>query len=603
MDRSLQKVLGLPIFDDVFRDCLELLKIDRIEFWMALADDETEPPDQKLSSVLPALTSKEEISDLVLKRLDMVCTLSMLVKQLAPNIEREIATDLGYGSAEVSAHRVKRALDPSPPAVHVAKAVGARPAGAGPKEEISSLQLVENSERKKWGHRLQQIAERAGSHAGINAPDRMIGITPDEAKRLRTMTFEAGGFRTIRQNVRYWEKFEDWCRIKGMVAYPPTTLGINGYALHLKDQGCGPSILPAFKYAVGWICKRIAMKAPLLDLGDPQLKAVIDEVHLERGKELKEANPLPLNLVAAMERYVITLLKEKKEAAAIFMWWTLILVYSSLRFDDGVHVAPTSLQMTETALLGMVWQTKVERKRKGTRFAAPVCSISEANWMEVGWKAFQPHITDRDFFLWDLVDEKNFSQAPINYGRSLAWLKHFMLLAIVDGSKRGEVQLNELESLKEVIQEITWHSMRVTLLSEAVKSQVDDKVVGLQANWKDPKQLVLKYARQRKELSVAMVKEMTEKARSQWQPDRDEYLIEEDEEEVEAPFMPIEYMVKAKLPEKALASADLKCHILDPSVSDTASLCGRLLIQDAELVGRRPTCMVCKICQQRSEAE
>ena len=247
---------------------------DRIEFWMALADDESEPPDQKLSSVLPALTSKEEISDLVLKRLDMVCTLAMLVKQLAPNIKREIATDLGYGSAEVAAQRGKRALDPSPPTVRVAKAVGARPMGAGPKEEISSLQLVENSERKKWGHRLQQIAERAGSHAGINDPGRMVGITPDEAKRLRTMTFEAGGFRTIRQNVRYWEKFEDWCRVKGMVAYPPTTLGVNGYALRPKDSGCGPSILPAFKYAVSWVCKRIAMKAPLLDLTDPQLKAV-----------------------------------------------------------------------------------------------------------------------------------------------------------------------------------------------------------------------------------------------------------------------------------------------------------------------------------------
>ena len=132
---------------------------------------------------------------------------------------------------------------------------------------------------------------------------------------------------------------------------------------------------------------------------------------------------------------------------------------------------------------------------------------------------------------------------------------------------------------------------------------MDDKVVGLQANWKDPKQLVLKYARQRKELSVAMVKEMTEKARSQWQPDRDEYLVEEDDEEIEAPFMPIEYMVKAKLPERSLASADLKCHTLDPSVSDTASICGRLLLKDAELVGKRPTCMVCKICQQRSEQE
>ena len=83
--------------------------------------------------------------------------------------------------------------------------------------------------------------------------------------------------------------------------------------------------------------------------------------------------------------------------------------------------------------------------------------------------------------------------------------------------------MNEVDELEKSIQVITWHSMRVTMLAEAVKANVDDKIVGLQANWKDPKQLVLKYARQRKELSVAMVKDMAAKIRDSWVPDPEKF--------------------------------------------------------------------------------
>ena len=597
MDRSIQKVLGLPVFDETFRNTLSDLSLDRIEFWMALADDDDDAPDQKVTNVLPALTSKVELSDAILQRLDMVVTLADMVRQMAPKFQGEIATDLGYGSAETLRNRPKRSLEPAQPIAPKAQAFGSRPGGLGPREEVPSLQEAESAERKKWGYRLQKIAERAGDAAGINDQSRCVGLTPVEAQRLRTMSFEAGGFR---QNVRYWEKFEEWAVERGMNVYPPTLLGITGYCLFLKDTGCGPSILPAFKYAVGWVCKKLAMNHPMLDMNDPQLKAIIDQVHLERGKELKEAVPLPVPMVAAMEGYVLVLVKERKDAAAVFLWWALILIYSSLRFDDGVRVSPMSLQMTEDALLGMVWQTKVERKRRGTRFAVPACSVSEARWLEEGWMTFQQFKSDRDYFLWDLQDEKTFGPAPISYARSLAWLKHFILLAIVEASKVGSISLNELEQLQKVADEITWHSMRVTLLSEAVKDNVDEKIIGLQANWKDPRQLVLKYARQRKELSVAMVKGMTDKIKEKWKPAEELFDVEEEEEDRGSPFMPVEYIVKAKLPARSLTSSDIKCHILDPAVSEDTSLCGRLKMHDAESVGPRPTCMICKLCEQKS---
>ena len=599
MDRSIQKVLGLPIFDDDFRNTLKDLNLDRVEFWMALSDDGEGSPDQRLVNVLPALTDKVEISDSILRRLEMVSTLADMVKQLAPKFQGEIATDLGYGSAETLGARPKRSLEVAQPSAPPAQALGVRPGGLGPREEVPSLQAAEAAERKKWGYRLQKIAERAGSAAGINDPSRSIGLTPDEAQRLRSMSFEAGGFRTIRQNVRYWEKFEEWAGQKGVRIYPPTLLGITAYCLYWMWSIHSACVQIRGRMGV----QEARNEPPYARLSRSTTEGhIVDQVHLERGKELKEAVPLPPQMVAAMELYVLTLIKEKKDAAAIFLWWTLILIYSSLRFDDGVHVSPMSLQMTEDALLGMVWQTKVERKRKGTRFAVPSCSISEARWLEEGWIVFQQFRADRDYFIWDLQDEKSFGPAPISYARSLAWLKHFTLLAIVESSKTGSITVNELEDLQKRADEITWHSMRVTLLAEAVKENVDEKVIGLQANWKDPRQLVLKYARQRKELSVAMVKGMTEKIKQKWKPEEDLFVVEEDEEDKGSPFMPVEYIIKAKLPARSITSADIKCHILDPSVSDQTSLCGRLKMQDAESVGPRPTCMICKLCEQKLEA-
>eukprot|EP00435_Cladocopium_sp_Y103_P002024 s1300_g1.t1 len=429
------------------------------------------------------------------------------------------------------------------------------------------------TEKKKWGRRLSQISDRAGKAAGINDPAQCVGLAPAEAAQLRSLAFEAGGFRTIRQNVRNWEKFEEWAAGKGLRVYPPTIVAVMSYSQHLRDQGCGPAVLPAFKYAVGWICKRLAMSCP--EMGDVRLKALIDTVMLPK------------------------LIFEKKNAAAITVWWVLILIYASLRFDDGIHVAPSSLVMTQDALLGVVWQTKVERKRRGTRFAVPTCSISGTEWLSMGWDLFKPYRSDRDYFVWELKNEKEFNAAPVTYSRGLSWLKSFMLRGLAEAQTLKLIEVNEVDDLERTVREVTWHSMRVTMLSEAVKARVDDKIVGLQANWKDPSQLVLKYARQRKELSVAMVKSMTEKLRQEWVPDQQHFVIEEEDEEVTEPIVP-EFIVKSSLPASALSSSDLRCHIFDRWVSEDSSICGRLKLRDAASVGTQAPGMICQLCKGKA---
>ena len=68
------------------------------------------------------------------------------------------------------------------------------------------------------------------------------------------------------------------------------------------------------------------------DTRDVGLKTIVDDVMAARGKETKEAEPFPLQIVVALELAFTEWVKDKP-ALAIFTWWVLIMIYGSLRFD------------------------------------------------------------------------------------------------------------------------------------------------------------------------------------------------------------------------------------------------------------------------------
>lgn len=210
MDRSIHRFLCLPIFDDDFRSVLRQLGLDHVEYWLALAGDESAMPDEKISALLPALTGDQDILDKMLVRLDMVNLLAAMVARSAAKVKAEIAADLGYGYAEPPRVGSKRPASSVEHSVPLSTVVDPKPVGLGSQVEVASIQEAESGEKKKWGMRLQQICQRAGTAAAINDPAKCAGLQPAEAARLKALAFEAGGFRTIRQNVRNWEKFEEW---------------------------------------------------------------------------------------------------------------------------------------------------------------------------------------------------------------------------------------------------------------------------------------------------------------------------------------------------------------------------------------------------------
>ena len=134
-----------------------------------MSDDGGDPVDEKVSSSLPALTDDTEIIDKVLVRSDMVNLLADMVSRSASRVRAEIASDLNcIWLCRASQDRDEETADQLVHYVPVPLQTGLPPSGSGTAAVVDSIHKVESSEKKKWGQRLQQIADRAGLAAKIN---------------------------------------------------------------------------------------------------------------------------------------------------------------------------------------------------------------------------------------------------------------------------------------------------------------------------------------------------------------------------------------------------------------------------------------------------
>ena len=270
--------------------------------------------------------------------------------------------------------------------------------------------------------------------------------------------------------------------------------------------------------------------------------------------------------------------EDRPLAARLFIWWILCLIFASLRFDDGVHVKPLELSFKDEGLFGVAWQTKVERKRVGTRFVVPRIGFLCSEWLEVGWKLFQrTQCLDRDFWIPELNTQSLFKDEPPSFARSLQWLK-YLSRDLVDSSPR--VARSERVDLARIIHTFTMHSCRVTLLDAAVHAGRTTEEIGLQANWKNPGPLVLKYTRNRTGVSAVMVKQLVKDMVQEQHPvqeDDDTLLMDAPDSELQV----IEYFMK--LPSTG-SSYEYKFHCNSRNSEDYTA-CKRLLLTSCSSVG------------------
>ncbi|CAE7942400.1 unnamed protein product, partial [Symbiodinium necroappetens] len=378
----------------------------------------------------------------------------------------------------------------------LAPAAKKKPSSQAGNSTNTPLLDMENAEKQRWAKRLRAIAERAGGHAD---PDRSL------------LVFTSGAPSTMANHIRRFEKFERWAQRVGIDFYPLSDDKILKYAIDLDSRECGPTVLPSLRMAIRWVAFRINLELPTIDM--QALKSLEKHVFTQRGKPLKEAVPFEIPLVIAMEKFVCN--DTHPKPARVFMWWVLCMIFASLRFDDAIHVKPHELEVKPEGLFGVSWQTKTERKRRGTKFVVPDVSFSKCSWFKDGRDMFElefPNWSNGTFGLIPDLDSKtSWRQTPPGHARSLHWLHRLVFVA-------GK----EVEVAQKILNDVTnlsWHSARVTMLDQAVHFDRSAQEIGVQANWKNPGPLVLKYTRSRSSLPAKMIKELVQEISRDFTPE------------------------------------------------------------------------------------
>ena len=465
-------------------------------------------------------------------------------------------------------------------------------------------------EKRKWINRLEAIAAEAGVHARFNDPEAVDDVlSPEERVKLKKLVLAVGAFRTISTHVRHYERFTTWAKAQSHSLYPLSQSLVSKYALYLDERECGPTVIPSARAAISWVCSRLSIDPPCLDGLD--IKAIELKVVEARAKEVKEAVPLPMKLVLLLELFFHSSVAEAPRKA-VFIGWILCLIFASLRFNDGVHVKPSSLEVVNDVLYGLCWQTKVERKRRGTKFAvAPVGliphefladdGIAFEPWLTVFLRLFEQHAGgDRDFWMFDMIGPDEFGTGPITYHRGLK-----MLRAVLHEAIRARPSQPDQVALDSVVDTITWHSLRVTLLNAAVHAGVDALPVSMQANHANT-DLVVKYTRDRRQVPLAMVGKLLGDLRQSWSP-RPAHssgssgvpVLADDFSEDEAEdLIPQFYVQKGLVNTRTIRHP--RFHVTDKD--DLSKLaCNKLKLSDCEPLGpdAPDISVVCGLCKKR----
>ena len=266
------------------------------------------------------------------------------------------------------------------------------------------------------------------------------------------------------------------------------------------------------------------------------------------------------------------------------------MIFASLRFDDAIHVRPDELIMNDEGLFGVAWQTKVDRKRAGTKFVVPAVGFKDQEWLDHGWQILNSSPLDRDFWIPELNTRTSFLTRPPTYQRTVQWMRFFAFAAWQDDHPEDKIETMKVQT---TLSNLTAHSCRVTLLDAAVHAGRSTEEIGLQANWKDPGPLVLKYTRNRTSVPATMIKQLVRELVQEQHP------ITEDENTVltEAADSDLDHIEFFTKNQAGKSSYDYKFHTTalgDPSII----ACNKLDMADCSSVGNvlPDLSIFCKAC-------
>ena len=461
-------------------------------------------------------------------------------------------------------------------------------------DEGLSLASKEGLIKIKAVARLKEIAVRAGLASSIMNKDLdMIGA--EYAEDLRDMVLSSGAPATIKGHVAAWERMEDWLRnrCEDEMIYPLSLNALLAYYVFRKNSECGPAVLPALRGTVSWISRKIGM--PIPDLKSEYLVAIENEVFEARGEEVKKAIPFPMDLVAALENMLMSFRKiPEKKPTAYFVWILLLMTYSSLRFSDMLHTKPETLVYNKGVLYGSCWRTKVERKKRGTKFAVPDVAITKKPWLTEGLMIFNEIAPAKsDFMIYHLEDWGTISNAPMEYGTFVKFMRSAILFAWHKAYPEGHPDI-ALDATK-----FTGHSARVTMIDAGSHSEESQTAQMVQANWQSA-DMPLEYSRQTKMIAINMVHGLVKKVRRGWRPgDTKETDSSSDEELLQERAFFVRKDLKTG--SSLTLAAEVKYHLQDRKDPKILACNSHVLVSICESMGSYAPeeRMICKNCYKK----
>ena len=302
--------------------------------------------------------------------------------------------------------------------------------------------------------------------------------------------------------------------------------------LQYVSEVCAPNVIRNYVSSFNFVARRFQV-APL-----PLRHPAVDALHsfaIQRAgtldRDTREAVPVPFEIVRAMEEAVVNFLGDaNKNCLVLDLWQALVILWGSMRFDDSLHVAPSTVQFNTGGLQLRAWQTKRDRVRRGTRIAVCNASVGDVEWLSPGfrlWKELAPDDYLRgDFFLCQ-NDTKTMSwSVPVTYHAFVSNLRLIMTEAVVASNFDPECR----DLLLEQVRLVTAHSLRCTIVPELNHLKASPAAIKLQGRWKD-ESMINKYTRNRDRLTTEAIKELTANIKSGWRADDAEAGEELSEEE------------------------------------------------------------------------
>ena len=218
---------------------------------------------------------------------------------------------------------------------------GCLPAGRG------SARAAEDKEWNKWAEKwrveLAPVLEGSPSFAGL---DKELA----SASLSRVLQRSAAG--TLRKHFPGWRLWKSFASDHGWEGGGFSQSQLVLFLQALAEAGHAPAAASSLRF----VASILGHKCWIEQLADPVVKAWCSS----KAKKLvqKEALPLPLHVVVALEASICCDLVSGVSADTLLVCGFLMMIWGSLRFSDAQRIDVAGLTLENGLLRGECWRTK-----------------------------------------------------------------------------------------------------------------------------------------------------------------------------------------------------------------------------------------------------